>query len=154
MSTTVQPTSAGAGAAPAEAPSAPQPILPTEQITWGPGPASMPPGSQSCTLYGDPARTGAFVMRVKVPKGYAIPAHSHANAELVTVLSGAYRVGAGERADAEQTTRLTAGGFFAFEPNSPHFSFVDEEAVLQVSGIGPWVTTYVNPADDPRQGLH
>jgi len=153
MSTTVQPTAGAAGAAPAEAPGRHR-ILAPEQFGWGPGPVSMPPGAEACVLYGDPAKAEVFSMRMKLPKGYAIPPHSHANAEIVTVLSGAYRVGAGERADRDQTTRLTAGGFFAFEAGAPHFTFVEEDAVLQVNGMGPWVTSYVDPSDDPRQGRH
>lgn len=154
MSTTVQPTPTGAGIATAgTAPAAPR-ILAPEAMSWGPGPASMPPGAQSCVLFGDPTRAEVFAMRMKVPKGYAIPPHKHQNDEIVTVLSGAYRVGAGERADPDQTTRLTAGGFFAFEAGAPHYSFVEEDTVLQVNGMGPWSTTYVNPADDPREGRH
>jgi hypothetical protein len=28
---------------------------------------------------------------------------------------------------------------------------MDEETVVQISTIGPWGLTYVNPEDDPRQ---
>ena len=30
-------------------------------------------------------------------------------------------------------------------------SFIDEETVIQISTVGPWGLTYVNPEDDPRQ---
>jgi quercetin dioxygenase-like cupin family protein len=158
MSRTTQPTPAGApraagGEAARTAPGAHR-ILTPDQISWGKGPESMPPGAQASMLHGDPAKAEVFAMLVKLPKGYKIPPHSHQNTEIVTVLSGAYRVGAGETADASRATRLPAGGFFVFEPGAPHYSFVEDEAILQVSGMGPWVTTYVNPSDDPRKALH
>jgi quercetin dioxygenase-like cupin family protein len=114
----------------------------------------MPPGAQACVLYGDPTKPGLFAMRMKLPKGYRIAPHAHANTEIVTILSGFYVVGAGEMADASGATRLPADGFFVFEAGSPHYSFAEEAVVLQVNGMGPWVTNYVNPADDPRQARH
>ena len=41
--------------------------------------------------------------------------------------------------------------FIALEPGTPHFVFVDEETVVQLNNIGPWVITYIDPKDDPRQ---
>ena len=158
MSRTTQPSSAGAtgvaGGAAARTGSAAHRILTPHQIGWGQGPASMPPGAQASMLYGDPTRAELFAMRVKLPKGYRIPPHTHPNTEIVTVLSGTYDVGAGETADARRATRLPAGGFFVFDAGAPHYSFVEDEVVLQVNGMGPWVTNYVNPSDDPRQARH
>jgi hypothetical protein len=39
----------------------------------------------------------------------------------------------------------------ALPPGAPHYVFMDEETVVQISTIGPWGLTYVNPEDDPRQ---
>jgi len=158
MSRTTQPTSAGAtgvaGRPAAQAAPGAHQILTPDQISWGKGPESMPPGAQASMLYGDPAKAELFAMRMKVPKGYRIPPHSHPNTEIVTILSGTYNVGAGETADAGRATRLPAGGFFVFDAGAPHYSFAEDEVVLQVNGMGPWVTNYVNPSDDPRQALH
>jgi hypothetical protein len=32
-----------------------------------------------------------------------------------------------------------------------HYVFFDEETVFQISTVGPWGLTYLNPKDDPRQ---
>jgi hypothetical protein len=32
-----------------------------------------------------------------------------------------------------------------------HFAWTNEETIVQLSGMGPWGITYVNPADDPRK---
>jgi hypothetical protein len=37
------------------------------------------------------------------------------------------------------------------EPKINHFGWTSEETVVQLSGMGPWGITYVNPADAPRQ---
>jgi hypothetical protein len=44
-----------------------------------------------------------------------------------------------------------AGSFIALAPGTPHFVSVDEERVVQLNNIGPWVITYIDPKDDPRQ---
>jgi hypothetical protein len=46
---------------------------------------------------------------------------------------------------------LPAGSFFALPPGTAHYVFIDEETVVQISTVGPWGLTYVNPKDDPRQ---
>ena len=52
--------------------------------------------------------------------------------------------------DPSKAQALPAGGFFALSPGMPHYVFIDEETVIQISTVGPWGLTYVNPEDDPR----
>ncbi len=52
-------------------------IILAQEIKWGPAPASIPPGAEAATLYGDPSKEGLFALRLKVPKGYHIPPHTH-----------------------------------------------------------------------------
>lgn len=122
-----------------------------EEITWAPAPASIPPGAEAAVLYGDPSKEGLFALRLKLPKGYAIPAHTHPKPEIVTVISGTFRLGMGETADQGKAGPLPAGSFFALSPGMAHFAFADEETVIQLNSTGPWSLTYVNPKDDPRQ---
>ena len=44
------------------------------------------------------------------------------------------------------------GSYFSLPPKTPHFALVSEETVVQLSTLGPWSLTYVNPDDDPRKG--
>src|SRR3982751_6699039 len=44
-------------------------------------------------LYGDPTKEGLFALRLKVPKGYRVPTHTHPKPEIGTVLSGTVRLG-------------------------------------------------------------
>lgn len=126
-------------------------IVAPQEIKWAPGPASIPPGAEAAVLYGDPGKEGLFALRLKLPKGYAIPPHTHPKPEVVTVISGTFRLGMGEKADKAKAQTLAAGSFFALSPGMAHFASADEDTVIQLNSTGPWGLTYVNPADDPRK---
>jgi quercetin dioxygenase-like cupin family protein len=120
------------------------------QVQWKPAPASLKPGAQVAVLYGDPAKAGLFVMRIKLPKGYRIAPHTHPKTEIVTVLSGVFVLGMGTDPKGE-TRRFPAGSFFALEPGVVHHALGETETVVQLSAMGPWAINYANPADDPRK---
>lgn len=125
-------------------------ILSADMVQWGAGPASLPPGAQAAVLYGDPAADGLFVMRLKLPAGYHIAPHNHPKPEVVTIISGSFKLGSGETADPDQAEVLEEGALFAMPPGMAHYVFTEEETVVQLSSVGPWSITYVNAADDPR----
>lgn len=120
------------------------------KLEWEDGPASLPKGAKIAVLEGDPTKEGPFVFRVKAPGGYRIPAHTHPKMERVTVISGTFNIGMGEKFDKEATQAMPAGSYGFWEPNMPHFVWIEGETVAQFHGIGPWTINYVNPADDPR----
>jgi quercetin dioxygenase-like cupin family protein len=126
-------------------------VIPAADIQWSAGPASLPNGAQTSVIYGDPSKEGLFVMRIKVPGGYKIPPHTHPKSEVVTVVSGKMKLGMGETADEAKAQELSAGSFFALQPGTAHYVFAIDETVVQLSSVGPWGITYVNPKDDPRQ---
>ena len=126
-------------------------IVTPQEIKWGPAPPALPAGAQLAVLHGDPAKAGLFVMRLKMPKGYILPPHRHLPTEVVTVVSGTFRLGMGETADPSKAQGLPAGSLFVMEPGTAHFASTDEETVVQISTNGPWDITYVNPKDDPRE---
>jgi quercetin dioxygenase-like cupin family protein len=125
-------------------------IVSPQQIKWSPGPGSIPAGAEAAVLYGDPGKDGLFALRLKMPKGYRIAPHSHPKPEIVTVISGTFRLGMGETPDASKAQTLQAGSFFAMPPGMVHFAVADEDTVIQLNSTGPWSLTYVNPKDDPR----
>jgi quercetin dioxygenase-like cupin family protein len=126
-------------------------MLTAPEIKWGPGPASLPKGAEAVVLYGDPTKDGLFALRLKFPKGYRIPAHTHPKPEIVTVISGTFLFGMGDKADAAKVKALPAGSFVSMPPGQTHFAGADEETVVQLNSTGPWAVNYVNPADDPRK---
>ena len=120
-------------------------------LHWKAGPPSLPAGAQISVVLGDPGREGLYVIRLRFPSGYKIPAHTHPNDEHVTVLSGAFHFGMGAKLDESNGTKLTPGGFAHAAKGMQHYAWASEETVVQVHGQGPQGTSYVNPADDPRK---
>jgi anti-sigma factor ChrR (cupin superfamily) len=120
------------------------------QLKWGPAPDFIPKGAQVAVLSGDPSKEGLYVVRLKVPAGYKIPAHNHPTAEMVTVISGNFHLGMGDKLDMKKGMVLTAGGFAEAPAKMNHYAWTSSPTVVQVHGQGPFAVTYVNPADDPR----
>ena len=125
-------------------------LNPVDKIQWKPGPPSLPKGAQIAVLEGNPAKEGPFVFRVKVPDGYRIPVHTHPKTERVTVISGTFNIGMGDKFDMKATKAMPAGSYGYWEADMKHFVWTKGETVVQFHGTGPWVIHYVNPADDPR----
>ena len=48
-----------------------------KDLKWGPAPPVLPKGAQITVISGDPFKDGPYVVRLKMPKGYQIPAHNH-----------------------------------------------------------------------------
>jgi quercetin dioxygenase-like cupin family protein len=139
---------AGAAVALADGMSAP---VNADKVKWGPAPPVMPPGAQFAVISGDPSSDGLYVIRLKMPANYRVPAHNHPTAEYVTVISGKFNIGMGDKLDTKHGTELRQGGFAAAPAKMNHFAWTTAETVVQVHGQGPFAITYVNPADDPSK---
>ena len=119
------------------------------QLQWAAAPA-LPEGAQIAVLSGDPSKDGLYVVRVMMPAGYKVPAHNHPTTEMLTVISGDFHLGMGDKLDEEKGTLLTAGGYAEAPAKMNHFAWATSPTVVQIHGQGPFAITYVNPADDPR----
>lgn len=119
-------------------------------LKWGDAPPGLPTGAKMSVIAGDPTQTGPFVLRMKMPEGYAIPAHHHPTTENVTVISGVMHIGSGDKLDKKSGQMLKAGGFVLLPANMNHFAWSSSPSIIQIHGDGPFAITYVNPADDPR----
>ena len=111
---------------------------------------ALPEGAQIAVLSGDPSKDGLYVVRVMMPAGYKVPAHNHPTTEMLTVISGDFHIGMGDKLDEEKGTLLTAGGYAEAPAKMNHFAWATTPTVVQIHGQGPFAITYVNPADDPR----
>lgn len=103
---------------------------------WTTGNMSKDGISQN-TLVGDPTKPGLYVIRLRFPDGYCLAAHSHPDSRNITVLSGEWLSGYGNRFDAKLLKSLPAGSFYTEPAGLPHFTFTRGETILQVSGMGP-----------------
>jgi quercetin dioxygenase-like cupin family protein len=124
--------------------------LTPEEMKWSAQGGLALPGMEQVVLVGDPAKPGPYTLRLKFPAGYKIEAHTHPDYREVTVLSGTWNTGYGEKFDATALKALPAGSFYTEPANVPHFVEVREPVIIQVSGNGPSGRKFVNPADNPK----
>jgi quercetin dioxygenase-like cupin family protein len=121
-------------------------VLPGD-VRWQPLPrewivGTVPPGTQVrgevAVIYGDPNKAGEpFVIRLKSPPNSILPAHWHEFDEYITVLSGVWCVGMGDRIDPNSCTDLAANSFILIPRRMRHWA-VTKDSVVEVHGIGPF----------------
>ena len=119
-------------------------------LKWGAAPPSLPSGAQMAVVKGDPGAKGMFTLQLKMPADYAVPAHWHPTNETVKVLSGSVHYGMADKLDMTKAKTLTAGHSVTMKAKMNHWVHAPAPATLQVSGMGPFAITYVDPKDDPR----
>lgn len=129
---------------------APEPIVITpENLQWGTFDA-FPPGVKAAIIIGDPRKNGYFMFRVKVPANYMIPPNWQTSTVYITVLSGRYHIGIGDKFNPKNGKTLPSTGSVIVPAGAHLYFWSTNGALLEVHGIGPWNIHYVNPSDDPR----
>ena len=113
--------------------------------------SNLPKGAVIAVLTGDPFKDGPYVLRLKMPANYRIPAHHHPTTENVTVVSGSFHAGMGDKLYADKGQVFEPGGFVSMPAGMNHFAWATTETIVQVHGNGPFAIVYVNPADDPSK---
>ena len=122
-----------------------------KQIKWGPPPPVFAQNAQFTVLAGDPSQPGLYAVRLRLPAGYKIMPHWHPTDEHVTVLTGEFGIGMGEKWDKAAIKTLPQGGYVLLPAEMRHFAGAMTDTTIQVDGMGPFQLTYVNPADDPSK---
>jgi uncharacterized RmlC-like cupin family protein len=124
-----------------------------DSVPYGPAPAFLQPGAQFAVLEGDPtASSGDFTIRLKMPAGYKIAPHWHPTRENVTVISGTFKVGMGDKFDESKMNAFPAGSFAYLDPDMHHYAMATGgEVIVQVHGMSPVQFNYVNASDDPTK---
>lgn len=121
-------------------------LIKTDEVKFHPAPG-FPKGAQIVLLRGDLSQPEPYTLRLKLPNGYVIPAHWHSTDEEVTVLSGTLNVGLGDKVDKAQSTALAPGGFQLVPANAHHYVWATGETVIQLDGMGPRTTVFVDPQE-------
>jgi quercetin dioxygenase-like cupin family protein len=100
-------------------------------------------GVQQAILFGDPAKPGMYVVRVKFPPHIMDRPHWHPMARYVTVLEGTWYTGTGETFDLAHTVALKPGSFMVHPAKAVHWdgSGSAETVIVQIIGVGPGTTT-------------
>ena len=109
------------------------------------------PGVSTKVLFGNPSSSGFYTIVLFVPAHTTIQAHSHRDDRMATVVSGTWQFGYGDRFDEGALKILPAGSVYSEPGHMNHFARTGEEPVfVEISGIGPTDTLYVNSGDAPK----
>lgn len=100
--------------------------------------------TEQAVLFGDPSKPGPYVVRIKwLPGNFSRP-HFHNNDRFFVVLSGTWWVGTSSTFDPESTVPMPAGSYVIHHGGQVHFDGAkNEEAIIQVWGVGPVQTVQV-----------
>ena len=102
-------------------------------------------------LAGDPGKPGAYTIRLKAPDGFKVAAHWHPADENLTVISGEFNLGTGDKLDESKADSMKPGAFALMPARMHHYAWCKGETEVQVYGNGPFKLIYVNAADDPSK---
>jgi quercetin dioxygenase-like cupin family protein len=125
-------------------------VLSPGDLKWMDAPPGLPAGAKMTVLEGDPNKKGLFTVRLQTPAGYKIPPHTHPTTEHITVISGTFNIGTGDKFDEATGKELGAGSYMVMPTGMKHYAWTTADTIIQVHAMGPFVINYVNPADDPR----
>src|SRR5689334_5324553 len=120
------------------------------EMNWTSQGGLAAPGMEQLNLVGDPARPGPYTLRLKFPKGFKVAPHTHPDSREVTIISGVFATGYGETFDNARLKTLPAGSFYTEPANAPHYIEIEEDTILQVSGMGPSGRKFINLPETPK----
>lgn len=114
--------------------------------------SSLVAGIRTKVLAGDPAASERYSILLFVPAHTTIAAHSHRDDRVASVVSGEWHIGYGRTFDEGSLKRLPPGSVYTEPAGAAHFAHTGDEAVIvQITGLGPTDTQYVDPANDPTK---
>jgi len=99
-------------------------------------------GPDIAVIYGDPTKEGLYIIRARFKPGVMSKPHTHPTDRHVTVISGTWCVGMGERFDANGCRDMGPGSFIFIPKGMRHFA-VAKGDVVQVHGVGPFTIHWV-----------
>jgi anti-sigma factor ChrR (cupin superfamily) len=134
-------------AAPAAAPG--HMAFTAKDLKWVDSPSL--PGAKVAVLEGPMNEEKPFTIRIKAPAGFKVMPHTHPGIEHVTVISGKFAMGMGEKWDDKALHALGPGDVMIMQPKTAHFATAQTATELQLHGMGPWKVDYINPDDDPMK---
>ncbi len=130
---------------PVAAVSATAPVIVTvETAKWQPGTGDFK-GTEIASVVGDRETPGAYYSYLlKLPDGFQVPPHYHAQTENVNVISGTLMVGLGDTVDVAKMLALPAGAIASVPAGVHHYATSKGPTVIEISGIGPDTLTPVH----------
>jgi quercetin dioxygenase-like cupin family protein len=103
---------------------------------------TQPSGISEAVLYGDPTKPGLYIVLGKWAPNHMSHPHFHPNDRYITVLSGTWWVGTGDKYDPASTKPVPAGSYVTHFAKQIHYDGAkDGEVLLQIVGQGPATST-------------
>jgi hypothetical protein len=110
-------------------------------LVWQP----MIEGADMAILHGDPTECGEpYVIRFRTNREIYVPLHWHREDEHVTLLAGPFSLDFGS---SQQP--IAPGAYVVIPAGVRHRAWYGAGTVIQVSGIGPFESIYVEPQTGP-----
>jgi quercetin dioxygenase-like cupin family protein len=104
-------------------------------------------GVNQMVLFGDPTKPGFYMVMNRFKPGVFSKPHFHPNDRFITVISGTWYVGTGNKWDKDATIGVKAGGAVTHFGKQVHYDGAkDGEVVLIITGQGPATLTRVEEA--------
>lgn len=104
-------------------------------------------GSITTVVYGDPSKSGIYVIQITFAAGRGSRPHFHNQARYINVMKGTWWVSTGPESDVynpDNMQKVEQGTFIYEPPNGHHYDMAKDEAVtVQITGMGPVVTTSI-----------
>jgi quercetin dioxygenase-like cupin family protein len=120
-------------------------LIPSE-IEWKDAP-SIGPGAKIAVLEGNLKENEPITFRLRLPPNARIAEHTHPVAERVTVISGTFHLGVGEKFEEANARAYPAGSVTILPAGMPMYAFTRSEgAEIQLHGTGPWGIQYLDDA--------
>ena len=112
--------------------------------------------SEIAVIEGPMSQAVPFTVRLSIPANYRIPARMHSAVERITVLSGEFFMGIGDRLDPEKSTGLKVGAVMIMAAGTRHFAWTRKATVVQLNSTGygasPTLTRTTIRARNEHQG--
>jgi anti-sigma factor ChrR (cupin superfamily) len=111
-----------------------------ESIKW----SASGSGQWFAVISGSPNTEGSpFVIRIKLADGVKVAPHWHPVDEHITVITGAFYMGMGEKFNESTAKEMTAGSYAFMPKEMRHFAWTKGETIVQIHGVGPFKTYWV-----------
>ncbi len=97
-------------------------------------------------LSGDPDKPGVpYEVRISNDAGYTVLPHTHPEDENIVVVQGSWTLAMGDRVDRSALKPLRVGGYALVPKRMAHFGWARTAMIIQVHGVGPFSTDFVDP---------
>ena len=114
--------------------------MPPEAIQW----KAAGDGTEFAVLSGSPDLEG--VIRLRMADQVHIPPHWHPVDEHITVVTGTFYIGMGEKFEESRAKAMPAGSYEFMPKDMRHFGWAKGTTIIQIHGVGPFKTNWVDPA--------